>query len=107
MRFLPILLRLEARSRNSVFALLLVSPLYCQSNRGELQLKVTDPSGHGVQSTINVKSEANQYHSMLKSSAQGDLELQRLPFGIYELEIAEPGFGPVAESINIRGSLPI
>ena len=87
--------------------LFLVSPLFCQSNHGELHLRVTDPSGIGVQAAVQIESEANQYHILLKTTSQGDLDVQRLPFGIYRLEIAEPGFGPVAESITIRGTLPV
>jgi hypothetical protein len=107
MRFFPILLLLDATKRYAACAFfLLVSPLFCQSNRGELHLHVTDPSGIGVQSTVQVESEANQYRATLRTSAQGDLDAQRLPFGIYMLGITQPGFGPVAESITIRGSLP-
>jgi hypothetical protein len=97
-----------ATTRYAALALiLLVSRGLCQSNHGELHLHVTDPSGRGVQSTVQVESEANQYHAMLKTSAQGNLDVQRLPFGIYKLEIAQPGFAPIAESIAIRGSVPI
>jgi hypothetical protein len=108
MRFFPILPAPGATTRYAAFALLLlISPLFSQSNHGELQLRVTDPSGRGVQSTVQVESDANQYHALLKTSAQGDLDVQRLPFGIYSLEIIQPGFAPVAESIAIRGSLPV
>jgi hypothetical protein len=107
MRFLTLLLWPVATIRYAPFIFLLVSPLYCQSNHGELHLQVTDPSGHGVQSTVQVESEANQYHAMLKTSADGDLDVQRLPFGNYGLAVSVPGFGPVDESITIRGSLPV
>ena len=107
MRFFSILLSLNGTTRYAALVLLLVAPLYCQSNHGELHLQVTDPSGHGVQSIVQVESEANQYHAMLKTSADGNLDVQRLPFGIYGLEVTEPGFGPVAESFAIRGSLPV
>ncbi len=106
MRFLTLLLGLATKTCTP-FVLLLVSPLYCQSNHGELRLQVTDPSGHGVQSIVQVESDANQYHAMLKTTAEGNLDVQRLPFGNYELAVTEPGFGPVAESITIRGSLPV
>lgn len=108
MRFFPILPTTGAMTGYAAFTLLLfVSPLLCQSNYGELHLRVTDTSGLGIQSTVQVESEANQYHALLRTSVQGDLDMQRLPFGIYSLEITQPGFAPVAESITIRGSLPI
>jgi TonB-dependent Receptor Plug Domain len=108
MRVFPILATSGATTRYAAFLLVvLVSRVFCQSNYGELHLQVTDTSGLGVQSTVQLASEANQYHAMLKTSALGDLDVQRLPFGIYSLEITQPGFAPVAQSITIRGSLPI
>ena len=31
-------------------------PLFCQSNTGELRLKVTDPSGLGVKTTVQISA---------------------------------------------------
>ncbi len=81
-------------------------PLFGQSNSGELHLKVTDPSGLGVKTIIHITSEANQYRNALVTSDEGNLGVQRLPYGIYQLEINQPGFAPVAESVEIRSSLP-
>ena len=85
----------------------LVSPFFGQSNHGELQLRVTDPSGIGVQASVQLESEANQYRTTLKTNAQGYIDVQRLPYGIYRVEILQPEFAPIAESITIRGSLPL
>jgi hypothetical protein len=82
-------------------------PLFCQSNSGELRLKVTDPSGLGLKATVEVVSEANQYRNTLATSDQGSLDLQRLPFGIYQLSINQPGFAAVSQTIEVRSSLPI
>ncbi len=81
-------------------------PLFCQSNTGELRLKVTDPSGLGVKTTVQIVSEANQYRNTLETSDQGNLDVQRLPFGVYQLEIGQPGFAPASESVEIRSSIP-
>ncbi len=94
------------RNRHVALFLLYALPLFSQSNSGELRLKVTDPSGLGVKTAVQITSEANQYHSSLTTSDQGTLNVQRLPFGIYQLEIEQPGFAPVAESLEIRSSLP-
>jgi TonB-dependent Receptor Plug Domain len=77
-----------------------------QSNRGELRLKVTDSSGLGVKTTVHIVSEANQYRNTLTTSDQGALDVQRLPYGIYRVEIAQPGFAAASESIEIRSSIP-
>ena len=82
-------------------------PLLCQTNSGELHLKVTDPSGIGVKATVQIISEANQYRNTLATSDQGDLDVQRLPYGIYQLEIKQPGFAAATESVEIRSSIPI
>src|SRR5580698_70691 len=80
-------------------------PLFGQSNSGELRLKVTDPSGLGVKTTVQIVSVAHQYRNTLATSDQGNLDVQRLPFGIYRLEIKQPGFAAVAESVDIHSSL--
>jgi hypothetical protein len=81
-------------------------PFFCQSNSGELRLKVTDPSGLGVKTNVQIVSEANQYRNTLATGDQGYLDVQRLPFGIYKLEITQPGFAAVSEAVEIRSSLP-
>jgi len=81
-------------------------PIYCQSNRGELRLKVIDPSGLGVKTTVVIVSEANQYRNSLTTSEQGTLDVQRLPFGVYQLEITQAGFLPLSETLEIRTSVP-
>ncbi len=81
-------------------------PLYCQSNRGELRLKVTDPSGLGVKTTVLIVSEANQYRNSLTTTEQGMLDVLRLPFGVYRLEISQRGFLPASETVEIRSTIP-
>ena len=90
----------------ALFLFFYVLPLFGQSNSGELRLKVTDPSGVGVRTTVQLTSVANQYRNTLATSDQGNLDVQRLPFGIYQLEIKQPGFAAVAESVDIHSSLP-
>jgi len=86
---------------------LCVIPLYCQTGTGELHLIVTDPSGRAVQSTVHLISEANQYDAMLHTNSHGQLIVQRLPFGKYQIEIRQPGFAPISRTLSIGSSLPI
>jgi hypothetical protein len=81
-------------------------PLLCQSNSGELQFQVTDPSGLGVKTTIQITSEANSYRKSLTTTAEGTLDVQHLPFGIYQLNLERPGFASVSKAVSIRSSLP-
>jgi hypothetical protein len=85
---------------------MLAVPALGQSNYGELHLKVTDPSGLGVKTLVQVVSKANQYRTAQTTNDQGSLRLQRLPYGIYRLEINYPGFAPVSEAVEIRSSIP-
>ena len=82
-------------------------PLFSQSNSGELRLRVTDTSGHGVEASVRILSEANQYQVTLQTNGDGHMDVQRMPYGIYTLEITQPGFAAVSQTFSIRSSLPI
>jgi hypothetical protein len=81
-------------------------PVFAQSNSGELRLKVTDPAGLGVKTTVQIVSRANHYRNALETSDQGTLDIQRLPYGIYQLEVRQPGFASTSEGVEIRSSIP-
>src|ERR1700685_1387543 len=81
-------------------------PLFGQSNSGELRLKVVDPGGLGVRTSVQITSKANQYRNTLVTSDQGGLDVQRLPYGLYQLEIKQPGFAALLESVEIHSSIP-
>jgi hypothetical protein len=85
---------------------LLSVSLVAQSNNGELRLRVTDPNGQGVKTTIKISSEANQYRSDLTTNDQGALTIQRLPYGIYQLDLDHLGFASISEAVEIRSSVP-
>ena len=86
--------------------LIFVPPLAGQSNSGELRLKVTDPAGLGVKTTVQIVSRANQYSNTLETNDQGSLDVRRLPYGIYQLQITRPGFADVSEAVEIRSAIP-
>ncbi len=92
-------------NRLALLILLVAVPLFSQSNTGELHLKVTDPAGLGVRVAVSLTSDANQYQNSFSTSEQGRLEVQRLPYGLYRLEIAQTGFAPVSEMVEIRSSI--
>lgn len=80
--------------------------LFAQSNSGELRLRVTDPSRLAVKTSIQIVSEANQYRRILSTDDQGALTLQRLPYGVYQLQVNQPGFAEVSQSVDIHSSIP-
>src|ERR1700678_3481354 len=86
---------------------LFVRNLFGQRNSGELRLKVVDPSGLAVKTTVQITSEANQYRNTLTTDDQGNLDAKRLPYGIYLVQIEAPGFAPVSEPVEIRSAIPL
>ena len=87
------------------FLLTIAIPLVAQTHQGELRLKVTDPSGHGARSVVEIVSRANGYRATLATNEQGELDAQRLPFGIYRLNVERPGFAAVSEVVEVRSVL--
>jgi hypothetical protein len=67
---------------------------------------VTDPAGLAVKTTVQITSKANGYRNNLATSDEGRLDVQRLPCGIYQLEIKQPGFAQISESVDIHSSIP-
>ncbi|HWY54519.1 MAG TPA: TonB-dependent receptor [Terriglobales bacterium] len=80
--------------------------LCAQSNSGELRLKVTDPAGLGVKSSVQLISEVNQVRKTLVTDEAGNLTAKLLPFGLYRLEVRREGFAPFSNSIEIRSAVP-
>jgi hypothetical protein len=92
--------------RLTALLFLISMSLFSQSNSGELRLKVTDPSGRGVKTTVQIVSSGNQYRNALATNDQGDLDVQRLPYGIYQLQIERTGFAAKSQTVEVRSSLP-
>jgi hypothetical protein len=86
---------------------LFVQNLFGQRNSGELRLKVVDPSGLAVKTTVQITSEANQYRNSLTTDDQGNLDAKRLPYGIYLVQIQAPGFALLSEPVEIRSAFPL
>lgn len=80
--------------------------LYAQSNTGELRLKVSDPSGSAVKTSVELSSEASQYRESFETDEGGRVVARHLPFGLYQLHIEVPGFAPYSETIEVRSTIP-
>jgi outer membrane cobalamin receptor len=80
-------------------------PLCAQSNSGELRLKVTDPAGLGLKSSVYLFSQVNQVRKTLATDDSGNLVAKRLLFGVYRLEVQREGFAPFFDSIEIRSAI--
>ncbi len=78
-----------------------------QSDRGELRLIVTDPSGAAVRTTVQVSSAHNGYVQSLSTDDAGVLDVRHLAFGMYAVQMSPSGFAPYATTISIGTELPI
>jgi hypothetical protein len=81
-------------------------PAFGQSNTGELRLKVTDSSGLGVKSVVELVSEANQFHHAFETDDAGNATAKRLPFGVYRVQVQLQGFAPFSDSVEVRSAIP-
>jgi hypothetical protein len=86
---------------------LIAWPLLGQSNAGELRLKVLDPGGLGVKTTVVLVSEANDYRNSFGTDDSGMLIAKRLPFGLYRVRIQEPGFDEISAGVELRSAIPV
>ncbi len=89
-----------------LFFLICSSPLFGQSNTGELRLRVTDPSGLGVKSSVELACEANQFQQSFETDDSGNLVAKRLAFGVYRLRVERSGFAVFTDSLEIRSAIP-
>jgi hypothetical protein len=97
----------RAMKRLITFLVLCPVLLAAQSQMGELRLKVVDPGGLGVKTTVHITSQASQYSNTLETGAQGTLDVQRLSFGLYQLQVNVSGFAPVTETVEVHSSIPV
>jgi outer membrane cobalamin receptor len=84
-----------------------VLPLLAQVNRGELRIKVTDPSGHPVATAIDIRSAGNQYDKSYTTEDTGSVTIKSVPYGVYTVQIEHPGFSTVSQSLEVRSAIPV
>jgi hypothetical protein len=95
------------KNRAAVLAFLLcATSLFGQSRTGELHLKIIDPAGVGVKSSVELISEASQFHETLDTDDRGNLDAKRLPFGVYHIQVRSQSFAPADESLEVRSAIP-
>jgi hypothetical protein len=92
--------------KSLLFMLLASAPVFAQSNTGELRLRITDPAGLGIKSTVEVVSEANQYRNLFSTDTSGALVVKRLPYGVYRIRVEQASFAPVSTAVEVRSAVP-
>src|SRR3984957_236501 len=77
-----------------------------QSYSGELHLKVTDPNGAGVKTTITLLCDANEYNNTFVTNESGTAIARRLPFGVYRVQVDQSGFAPISVTVEVHSAIP-
>ena len=89
----------------AVFAMLAL-PLMAQSNAGELRLKVTGPDGLPLKASVELSSDALQFHRSFSTDDSGLLTARNLLFGPYRLQVVRESFSSFESRIEIRSVFP-
>lgn len=84
-----------------------VSTALGQVNTGELRLRVTDSSGVDLQASVTVLSQGNQYSAAFATDNGGKVDIQTLPYGIYQITVKKQGFSAISKTIEVRSALPV
>jgi TonB-dependent Receptor Plug Domain len=78
-----------------------------QTDRGEVRLKITDPSGASLRATVELISLGTGYDKAFHSDAEGAVTIKLVPFGVYRLDVQQTGFAPFTENIEVNSALPV
>ena len=79
--------------------------LFGQSNSGGLRLKVVDPTGLGLQTSVELVSEANQFRQSYVTDEAGTLVARNLAFGVYRVDVKRSGFALYSGVIEVRSAI--
>lgn len=86
--------------------LLLALPLSAQSNAGEFRLKVTGPDGLPLKASVELSSDALQFHRSFFTDDSGQLTARNLSFGLYRLQVRSESFSAYDGILEIHSALP-
>ncbi|MFY9804479.1 MAG: TonB-dependent receptor [Candidatus Acidiferrales bacterium] len=77
-------------------------------NSGNVAGTVTDPSGAVVAgAAVTIHNPVSGYERSATTDASGGFSFPNVPFNPYHLSVTAPGFGPYAEDVDVRSSVPI
>ena len=93
--------------RKCLLVCLFVGQLFGQSNSGVVRLKVVDPAGLGLQTSVEFVSDANQFRQSYATDQAGALVARKLPFGMYRVDAKRPGFALYSSVVEIRSAISV
>jgi len=91
--------------RKCLLVCLFAVQLFGQSSSGGLRLRVVDPTGLGLQTSVELVSEANQFRQSYVTDEAGILVARNLPFGVYRIEVKRPGFAVYSSVVEMRSAI--
>ena len=59
----------------------------------------------GLQASVDLVSEANQFRQSYATDEAGILVARNLPFGVYRLEVKRSGFALYSGAVEVRSSI--
>jgi outer membrane receptor protein involved in Fe transport len=77
-----------------------------QTDFGELQIVVTDPTGAAVSASGALVSEAPQLFRSFSTDDRGRFTLERVPYGVYRLTVEREGFAGYSAVVDVRSAVP-
>ena len=69
---------------------------------------VTDPSGAVVAgATVTIHDPVSEYERSTTTDSAGSFSFPNVPFNPYHMSVTAKGFGPYAQDIDVRSSVPL
>ena len=97
----------KTRVGMSFLLLLWVAPALGQVRSGELRFRIDGPSGIPASASIEVVSTGNGYDSTFLTDRAGELTLLQLPYGLYSVQVRQPGYAMLSKLIEVHSALPM
>jgi len=77
-------------------------------NAANIAGTVTDPSGGVVAgATVTIHNPVSQYERSITTDTSGAFSFPNVPFNPYHLSVTAKGFGPYAQDVDVRSSVPL
>ena len=78
------------------------------SGSGTVRGTVLDPSGSAVPgATVEAQNPVSHYDKSVKTDAQGNFELDNIPYNNYHVSVSASGFEGAEQDVNVRSPLPV
>jgi len=77
-------------------------------NAANIAGTVTDPSGAVIAgATVTIHNPVSQYERSTTTDSSGAFSFPNVPFNPYHLSVTATGFGPYAQDVDVRSSVPL